>query len=85
MKKSIVVTVLMAVLPGCGRDYPEETRFTFMANCTVSASGEYCKCALEGIEDEYEIGEFLRIEQDIQNGSPLPARMREIMLGCRVK
>ena len=83
--RQVFLMLAALVVAGCGRDYPQETRDNFMNSCTDSDSRESCKCSLEAIEDLYEHGEFLRIEQDVLRGKPIPTKMQEAVLDCKAR
>jgi hypothetical protein len=55
--------------PSNVRDYPEEVRDNFMQACTVNTDAEPCLCLLEAIEEEFSYEEFVKLEQDLVNGS----------------
>jgi hypothetical protein len=84
--KKVTFAVLALALLGCGRDYPQKTRDEYMGNCMAQgASHAYCKCTLERLEDTYDHGEFLRLEQEILRGRSVPDEMEEAVLTCRAE
>jgi hypothetical protein len=68
---------------GTGRDYPADVRRAFLTNCTPSASEPVCSCALEEIEDEYTLEQFVDLERQLADrDGQLTPTLQSIVLRC---
>ncbi len=67
---------------GSGRDYPAQLRSNFLSSCSNYAPASACSCALEKIEQEYTIDEFIEAEQDYLRTGVLPSDMMAAMVNC---
>ena len=69
---------------GGGEIYPESVVENFMAECIPTSGGntEYCECALDGLQEEMTLDEFIEFEQDVIRGGEAPSVVIGIMADC---
>lgn len=78
--------LMIVMLAGCGRDYPDAARTRFMKSCVDGMSTQrYCSCCLEGLEDAYEYGDYLLIQDKLKRGIEPPEKFQKVALECRAK
>ena len=55
-------------------DYPQASKYAFMASCTKNSSGqtEACSCMLAKTQERYTYGQMAEMEEKIKSGQPAP-------------
>ena len=86
MKKYYVFCLVGVCLFGCGKnDYPAEVVMNFMNSCITSGGGEeFCSCAIDKLQKEYTIDEYLKLESRILIGDQESANeIADVTAACR--
>jgi hypothetical protein len=65
------------------RDYPELVRTNFITSCADGGNEDSCRCALEEIETQFSLEEFIALEQTFTDTDTLDPRLTAIIIGCQ--
>jgi hypothetical protein len=84
--RAVVPVVLLTLLAACnqGEEYPRQVVENFMGACTAQpgATEEACSCAIERIQEEMTLEEFVRFEARLEEGGQPPPEIQEIVQEC---
>lgn len=82
----VLCLVLGSLLVACnqGEEYPRQVVENFMSACTAQpgATEEACSCAIERIQEEMTLDEFVRFEARLEEGGQPPSEIQEIVQEC---
>jgi hypothetical protein len=66
-----------------GERYPAIVETNFMTGCTRSGGNEtFCRCALDRLEEDYDLDEFAEAEQSYVSSGKLPDSMMSAVRDC---
>jgi hypothetical protein len=66
-----------------GQHYPAAVETNFMTGCTSSGGNtNYCRCALDHLEQDYDLAEFADAEQSYKSTGKLPDSMMSAVTDC---
>jgi hypothetical protein len=66
-----------------GQRFPTVVETNFMTGCTGSGGNtSYCRCALDHLEQDYDLGEFAEAEQSFTTTGKLPDSMMNAVRDC---
>jgi hypothetical protein len=81
-----MAVVLGTLLVACsqGEEYPRQVVENFMRACTAQpgATEDACSCAIERIQEEMTLEEFVRFEARIEEGGQPAGEIQEIVASC---
>lgn len=63
-------------------NYPADVRQAFISACTVDGTDSACECALEEIEKQLTLQQYLQVDYVASNSGYIPERLRTIFAGC---
>jgi hypothetical protein len=87
--------ILLVLLVGCTRAYPDNIRNEFVDGCTKGAIVEgdsestialmraRCECGIDEIQKVYTLEEYIEVQDDMKGGGKFPAKMRAAMAKCK--
>jgi hypothetical protein len=66
-----------------GQRYPAMVETTFMNSCTASGgTTSYCRCALDHLEQDYDLGDLAGMEQSYTSTGKLPDSVMDVVRDC---
>jgi len=85
---SIAICVSAGLLTGCGggnqREYPSTVRENFLNLCLLTSGGQQknCSCALNEVQKEFDLEEFVKLEIQMTNTGQLPEELAGVIAKC---
>ncbi len=66
-----------------GRNYPSDVRQNFLEACrTAGSTASKCRCALELVEQEFTLSEFVQLDAEMARTGRVSSDLQVLVAGC---